>query len=218
MSLTDKKVDALCVVAHPDDETIWMGGTILENPDWNWTIISLCRKNDSDRAPKFKKVCEFLGANGIISDLDDEHLEPLAISEVIEKIKDNLPRKNYDYVYTHGRNGEYGHLRHKEVYQAVKKMVKEREIECKKVLSFSYLPGGVRWKDSDLRIPISNTKADVRFCLSDDALQKKIELVTKVYGFDPESFEALSCGSRETFHELKMEDKNEIVSVVPISC
>ena len=56
---------ASIVVAHPDDETIWMGGTILKNKYWDWTIISLCRKNDPDRMPKFKKVCAYYGAKAI---------------------------------------------------------------------------------------------------------------------------------------------------------
>ena len=61
-----EKKDALCVVAHPDDETIWMGGTILRNKNFNWTILSLCRKNDLERAEKFKKVCKFYNAKPII--------------------------------------------------------------------------------------------------------------------------------------------------------
>ena len=79
--------EALVIVAHPDDETIWMGGFILKNSKWAWTIISLCRKNDRDRMPKFLDVCKFYKANAIISDLDDEELKPLPINETIEKIK-----------------------------------------------------------------------------------------------------------------------------------
>ena len=84
--------NALVIVAHPDDETIWMGGTILKNKNWKWTILSLCRKNDADREPKFMEVCSFYGAEGIISDLDDEKLTPLQVNEVIKKIKQNLKK------------------------------------------------------------------------------------------------------------------------------
>ena len=83
-----KKIKALCIVAHPDDETIWMGGKILKEKDWDWTILSLCRGDDRDRMPKFKKVCRIYGAKAVISDLDDEKLNPLAVSEIINKIKE----------------------------------------------------------------------------------------------------------------------------------
>ena len=99
-----EKKEALCIIAHPDDETIWMGGTIMKNKDFIWTILSLCRKNDSDRAPKFRKVCKFFDAKSIISDLEDEKIEPLSISQVIDKIKSLLPKSNYDFIFTHGKN------------------------------------------------------------------------------------------------------------------
>ncbi len=125
-----KKIKALCIVAHPDDETIWMGGTILRNRDWNWTIFSLCRKNDSDRNPKFEKACRHYKAVGIISDIEDEKLKPMSSAAIAKKILPQLRTKKYDYIFTHGENGEYGHRRHKEIHKAVKQLVK------KKFLSF----------------------------------------------------------------------------------
>ena len=65
------KKRVLVVVAHPDDETIWMGGTLLKNlNNWNLTILSLCRKYDKDRAPKFKKVCKILKAKCFMLNLE----------------------------------------------------------------------------------------------------------------------------------------------------
>lgn len=64
--------NAACIVAHPDDETLWAGGTILMHPAIKWTIISLCRKSDPDRAPKFFRVVKEYNAVGIMGGLDDE--------------------------------------------------------------------------------------------------------------------------------------------------
>ena len=71
------------IVAHPDDETLWAGGTILSNPLWNCFIICLCRGNDTDRAPKFYEALNVLKADGIMGDLDDgPEQKPLAEGEV----------------------------------------------------------------------------------------------------------------------------------------
>src|SRR3989344_4944641 len=100
-----EKKEALCIVAHPDDETIWMGGTIMKNKDFNWTVISLCRKNDPDRAPKFKETCKFYKAESLISDLNDKILKPILTSQIIKKIRSLLPKFKYDVIFTHGKNG-----------------------------------------------------------------------------------------------------------------
>ena len=65
-----KKSSAIAViVAHPDDETLWAGGTILMYPEWDWFVVTLCRANDPDRAPKFHRVLEILHAKGDMGNL-----------------------------------------------------------------------------------------------------------------------------------------------------
>lgn len=195
-----KRKTALAIVAHPDDETIWMGGMILKNNNWKWTILSLCRKNDKDRAPKFKKVCRYYKAIGIIGDLDDKILKPIRVSNVIKKIKEFLDEKEFDFVFTHGRNGEYGHLRHKEIHKAVRKMIKDGELKCKKAYYFDYKPGeNIAPHNSELRIPVPNIKAEENIKLDDKEFNDKFRLIMKVYGFKENIFETLSCHKMESF-------------------
>lgn len=191
-----KKIRALCIVAHPDDETIWMGGTIMKNKSWKWTIFSLCRKNDSDRMPKFKRVCDFYGSDYIISDLDDEVLHPLKIKEIEDKIESELDEKDYEHIYTHGENGEYGHLRHKEIHKAVKSLVKKKHLNCKKLFFFSY---DVK---EDNGIP-KTVESDFIVRLTKDELAIKKKMIIEYYGFKENSFEALSCNKKEAFVLLK---------------
>jgi LmbE family N-acetylglucosaminyl deacetylase len=202
----ENKIKALCIVAHPDDDLIWMGGTILSHKDWEWTVFSLCRATDIDRAPKFRKACEHYGAHAIISDLDDEKLHPLKTDEVVDKIKENLPEseRDYDYIFTHGANGEYGHPRHKETHRAVYELIKNKDLKCSKLYFFSYVAGQeVAPHDSNLRIPIANKNADWFVKLNKKIYQDKINVITKLYGFQNGIFETLASKNEEAFEEVK---------------
>ena len=196
---------ALVIVAHPDDETIWMGGTILRNEDWEWTILSLCRKNDPDRVPKYHKVCNLFGARAIISDLDDEHLKPLQIKEVENKILENLKDLDYDYIFTHGKNGEYGHLRHKETHLAVTSLVNSKKLQCTKLFYFNYgLSNQAVPSIPSLRIPTAIKKnADWHLELNQKELNSKRDIIQNKYGFQQLSFETLSCQNLEAFTLFK---------------
>ena len=66
--LSSKKV--ALIVAHPGDEALWAGGTILSHPSWDWFIVSLSRGGERDHTQKFLQALQQLGANGVIGDLD----------------------------------------------------------------------------------------------------------------------------------------------------
>src|SRR3989338_8858064 len=175
---------ALAIVAHPDDETIWMGNQILKNR-YGWTIFSLCWANDKDRCPKFLKVCSYYNAKPVITSLEDDKLEPVGIKEIIGLIDKNLKDKDYDIIYTHGENGEYGHIRHKEIHQAVKKMIKKGELKTKKIFYFNYK------KDDNY---CSAVKNKYYHKLTDKELKEKKKIVMDMYCFKKGSFEEKSCG------------------------
>ena len=189
----------LVIVAHPDDETIWMGGSLLRNKNkWDTEIISLCRKHDKDRAPKFKKACKFFNAKSSISDLNDKDVKPLPVKKIKKRILQFI-KGDYDYIFTHGKNGEYGHIRHIETHNAVGEMVKEGKLNTKKVFFFAYK----KRKNNFQGYAIYDSTAKIFIKLDKQELSLKKKIITEIYGFQKNGFEEKSSAKFEAFEEMK---------------
>jgi len=183
------------IVAHPDDETLWAGGTILSNPQWNCFIISLCRANDKDRAPKFHRVLKLLNASGNMGDLDDgPEQRPLLKDEVEQVILTLLPDKHFNIILTHNPAGEYTrHLRHEEISGAVIRLWDTGQISATELWTFAYEDGERQYPPK----PIET--ADKFFMLPANIWQGKFSIITKTYGFKSDSFEASAATRAEAF-------------------
>ena len=194
----NKSRNIAVIVAHPDDETLWTGGTILRHPSWHWHIISLCRAGDPDRAPKFYKVLKALGANGNMGDMDDgPDQEPLPEKVVRDWILKLLPDINFDLVITHDPSGEYTrHLRHEETSRAVINLWFNKRILTKELWTFAYEDGEKKY----LPKPIKN--AYFYYNLPERIWKKKYQIITKIYGFNPDSFEAMTTPRAEAFWQF----------------
>ena len=194
-----KEIRAAMVVAHPDDETLWAGGTLLCHPGWSTFILTLCRASDPDRAPKFRRALARYGAAGSMCDLDDgPGQEPLDMASVEVAILGGLPGGPFDVVITHGPAGEYTrHRRHDEASAAVTALWKAGKILAGELWHFAYTDDGGR------SLPHSKPAADVRFVLPPEILQAKREIITSLYGFGPESWEAKAIPAEEAFTRLR---------------
>jgi LmbE family N-acetylglucosaminyl deacetylase len=183
------------LVAHPDDEILWPGGTLLMNPEWEVFVGAICRGSDPDRALKFFRSLKIIEAEGAIADLDDGPTQaPLDPKEVKETLLSLLPEDSYDLVFTHGPRGEYTrHHRHEEVCRAALELWGEGRLKTPEFRLFSYEDGG------RATLPLPEPDAPIKVSLPDEIWTLKFELITDIYGFTWDSWEARSTPREEAF-------------------
>lgn len=183
------------LVAHPDDETLWAGGTLLMQASWSTFVVSACRASDADRAPKFARVLAGLNARGSMADLDDgpEQL-PLADDSVEGALLEALPASHYDRILTHSPLGEYTrHLRHEEVARAVLRLWERGKLSASELWLFAYEDGAGQY------LPRAILAADRVTELPSEVWARKRQLVVEGYGFAEASWEARVTPRNEAF-------------------
>ena len=183
------------IITHPDDETLWAGGTVLSHPSWQCFIVCLCRGSDADRAPKFSRALEVLRSKGIMGDLDDgPDQKPLDETEIQRSILDLLPEHYFDLVISHHPAGEYTrHLRHEETGKAVINLWHAGKISAGELWAFAYEDGNQNY------LPRPIETAGIYKALSQRIWRRKYSIITETYGFRPGSFEAKTTPRAESF-------------------
>jgi LmbE family N-acetylglucosaminyl deacetylase len=186
------------IVAHPDDETLWAGGTILSHPSWNCFIISLCRGSDTERAPRFYNALKVFRSEGIMGDLDDgPDQQPLDENEIERVILDLIPQKHFDIIITHNPSGEYTrHIRHEEVSKAVIRLWNADKIHAGELWTFAYEDGGKAY------YPRAVETAPIYRTLTKRIWLRKYSIITETYGFEKGGFEAETTPRSESFWQF----------------
>ena len=156
-----KKNYNLIVTAHPDDETIFMGGLIQSQPG-PWHVICVTDGNGDGRAKErsieLQKACQKLGVKKLDQwDFPDRYEQRLNLKQLEDKLGE-LPRPNM--VYTHGPFGEYGHPHHQDVSIAVHRFFQRKA----PVHSIAY-----------------NIPADETILLTRHQFKKKSEIYSQIY-------------------------------------
>ena len=200
--IREKMKKATIIVAHPDDETLWAGGTVLSHPEWKWRIFTLTRRNDPERSAKFRNALSFYGASGEMGELyDGPEQEPFDPTELSQTIFDLLgEERSSDLLLTHGPEGEYTrHVHHEAVSRSVSEAWIEGRIDSEELWFFAYAD------DRGKRPPSPRVGAEL-FSLLPEIWEKKQRVVEEIYGFNSDDWEARANQRTESFFIFKERD------------
>jgi LmbE family N-acetylglucosaminyl deacetylase len=199
MEIWNKPGSAAVIVAHPDDEILWAGGTILSHPSWQWYILSLCRASDPDRAPRFSNTLKIVDAEGKMEDLDDGPEQiPLEKEKIETAILRSLPSSRFDLILTHSPAGEYTrHRRHEETGEAVISLWHTGKIQTGELWMFAYEDGKKQYLPRPIR------SAHIYQEIPDEVWKQKHDLITRTYGFSEDGFEARTTPHAEAFWRFR---------------
>lgn len=115
---------AICMVAHPDDCVIFGYPYIYHHSDWLWTVAYLTYTADSERGQELARfwnsrgvATEFLGYEDNPQDYENQALLTWNPLQAMNSVRQCIHQ--YDRVLSHGAEGDYGHVHHRLVHEAV---------------------------------------------------------------------------------------------------
>ena len=196
---SERRKSVALIVAHPEDETLWAGGTILSHPLWDCLVVCLTGGGDKDKSARFFNALIELNSKGIMGDLEDgpeQHL--LNENEIENTILKLLPVRHYDLIITHNSTGEYTrHNRHEEVNKAVVKLWNKEEIFTSELWTFAYEDGKAKY------FPKAAENANILQILPEQIWMRKYYIMTTIYGYGKNSWEVETTPLKEAFWQIK---------------
>jgi LmbE family N-acetylglucosaminyl deacetylase len=133
-----KYTKALLLVAHPDDEAIFAGNLLFHHPDFDWHIA--CASDvSSERLVGWRRSIDCLRERGVqvtnaiqfgLTDVGSVPLIPEWSHALRMRLLGLLQDHDYDVIFTHNREGDYGHTQHAEVARIALSMADCPVWEC----------------------------------------------------------------------------------------
>lgn len=175
----------LVVVAHPDDEVLGVGGTLLRHRNSGDKIFILILSNGEDsrgeqiadakkRFLQAKKVASLLRAELYLHDFPDNAFDSVSLLKITRKVEEVLFKVKPDVIYTH-HGGDLNidhHLTFEAVLTSVRPILKKR-VEA--ILSFETL-SSTEWQVKTLKQFSPNYYVDISKHLAE---KKKLVSVYK---------------------------------------
>lgn len=178
-----KKV--LVIVAHPDDEVLGVGGTILKHvASGDRVYILIFGEGESSRGLKgnIKKreaqalrVAKALGVHSVdLGKFPDNQFDKVPLLEIVKKLESTMARVKPDIIYTH-------HIRdlnvdHRIISQAALTGCRPQPgFSVKKILNFE-TPSSTEWQIKDS----GNIFCPAEYVNIEDFIEKKLEIL-KIY-------------------------------------
>jgi len=175
------KNDILIIVAHPDDEVLGMGGTILKlskKSEINILFLSNgegsrnSKPREKKRLKQAQRVAKKLNIkNTFFEDLPDNQFDSVPLLSVIKKIENIINKFKPNIVYTH--HSEDLNIDHQITFQAVLTACRPQpNFFVKKILAFETL-SSTEWKHkSPGNIFCPNEYENIA-----DTIDRKIEII-----------------------------------------